>query len=338
MTVLPGFETLFGNTALKEQFSEEIRHGSLSHAFLLEGPKGSGRHTLALCVTYALALHENSPFSGKILEGCCPDVKCVGIPEKKKTIGVESIRALREETLLVPNDLSFRAFLIENAECMTPAAQNAALKILEEPPAGVFFFLLSENAAALLPTVRSRVSTLRMERFSERELRSYLAMRGVSEGAEVEEALRLADGCIGPLLTGLSEKDGGPRGKKQGGRTVSAPEAAKSLLRAAAGGERTRLIPAALALPAEREKLCEILLCFARETRDLLLFRSGAELPGMLLSQREEALSLCRPFTVDALLAMGSLALRTLEKLRAGASVSLSKTGLAMEMLAAARR
>ena len=82
----------------------------------------------------------------------------------RKTLGVEAIRAITDSIYIAPNDLEVRIYLIPEADTMTPQAQNALLKTLEEPPSGVYFFLLSENSANLLQTISSRAPSIKMQR------------------------------------------------------------------------------------------------------------------------------------------------------------------------------
>ena len=345
MSILPGFEALFGNEEQKSYFSAKIAAGTLSHTYILEGPKGSGKHTLALCALYALALWEKSPFASKIPALCSPDVKLLGIPEKKKSIGVDSVRLLRREAILVPGELPFRAFLIEDAGAMTAAAQNAALKILEEPPAGVYFFLLSENAGALLPTVRSRAATIRTERFSEAALRQFalgLQVPQISSASpRFDKALRYADGCIGPLLEALNADNRAAGDKKSAAKGKSREEKAQAILSAAAAKDPRILLPAILSLsPAKespREDLDGILACLEKALRDILLVRSGADLPLVFYPTKEDAASAGRPFTEKALLLLRDTVTARREKLMAGAALTLFKTELAAAMGKAAR-
>lgn len=74
----------------------------------------------------------------------------------KKEILVDQIRRMAADALILPNESERKVYLIEDADSMNASAQNAALKLLEEPPKGVYFLLCATNPALLLPTVRSR--------------------------------------------------------------------------------------------------------------------------------------------------------------------------------------
>jgi DNA polymerase-3 subunit delta' len=100
-------------------------------------------------------------------------------------------------------------YIFDEADCITPQAQNALLKIIEEPPAGVYMLLLCENSLALLSTVRSRAQKISLEKFDEAALRAYAQKTGLSDSVDEEKlsfALRVAGGSIGRLKMLLDEE------------------------------------------------------------------------------------------------------------------------------------
>ena len=146
-----------GNTALRQRLARQLEDGSLSNAYIIEGPSGSGKSTLALSLAMAMAC-KGGPASAalpwgecgacrKIATGSSPDVIHVRREEGKATMGVDTVRALRADVYTVPNDLSFKVYLIHDAHTMTTQAQNAFLLTLEGPPPFVLFFLLAQDAA-----------------------------------------------------------------------------------------------------------------------------------------------------------------------------------------------
>ena len=200
-------DTLYGNRETKDYFSAVIEKDSLSHAYVIEGPAGSGRHTLAVGIACEL-----SPAAArKIRDGNCPDVSLISHEENRKTIGIEAVRTLKEASALAPNELEIKYFIIEEADTMTVQAQNAFLKLLEEPPRDMYMMLLCENSSALLPTVLSRAPLIRMQIFTEDELDRYLSAND-KKAAELRRkdadaynfALRSAAGSIGAAKKKLS--------------------------------------------------------------------------------------------------------------------------------------
>lgn len=101
----------------------------------------------------------------KALSGVHPDIITVArqVDDKgkqKAQITVDQIRALSADAIVLPNEAERKVYILDEAETMNPAAQNAALKLLEEPPAGTVFLLCTVNPLLLLPTVRSRCAQL----------------------------------------------------------------------------------------------------------------------------------------------------------------------------------
>ena len=101
----------------------------------------------------------------KAAAGVHPDIITVGRPaddkgRQKQNITVDQIRALSADAIVLPNEAARKVYILDEAETMNAAAQNAALKLLEEPPADAVFLLCTVNAMQLLPTVRSRCATV----------------------------------------------------------------------------------------------------------------------------------------------------------------------------------
>lgn len=142
----------------------------LSHAYILSGPAGAARRAAAdrLAMSY-VCTGENPPCgvcSGcrKAAAGIHPDIVRVG--EDGKDVNVAAVRALRSDAYILPNEAPRKVYQIENAGSMNASAQNAMLKLLEDGPPYAAFLLLAESDGDLLPTVRSRCETLRLDRLA----------------------------------------------------------------------------------------------------------------------------------------------------------------------------
>ena len=96
----------------------------------------------------------------KVQQRIHPDVTLVTRQDKKKELIVDQVREITREAYILPNEAERRVFILEEADLMNISAQNAALKLLEEPPAGVVFLLCTVNPMQLLPTVRSRCAQI----------------------------------------------------------------------------------------------------------------------------------------------------------------------------------
>ena len=204
------FDGIFGNQQLITYLSSAIDEGNLPHALILEGADGSGKTTVALSVCAAL----EPEYADKIRRLQSPDVTIHSAEEGKKSIGIAVIRDLKSKAFIKPQELSVRVFIIDEAATMTTEAQNALLKILEEPPKNVYFLLLCDNSSALLPTVRSRAPVLRMSIFDDDTLSQYLISSNQKAKVMSEKnpdafhmLIRSAEGAIGAAEARLGSKN-----------------------------------------------------------------------------------------------------------------------------------
>ncbi|MBQ9745433.1 MAG: hypothetical protein IJW21_01250 [Clostridia bacterium] len=196
------FDNVYGNEEVKSLFASCIKEKKLSHAYMLVGPAGCGKKTLTHAVAAELARRDGSgeELVAKIASGHSPDV--LTIPTEEKRIGIDTVRSFVSTVYLTPNELEFKMYIFEDADRLTPQAQNALLKIIEEPPKNVYIFLLCENPGSLLGTVRSRVISVNMQTFGNDEVRAYLAETGAPEGADearTDFAVKMSRGALGAV-------------------------------------------------------------------------------------------------------------------------------------------
>ena len=211
-----GFDKLLGNDQLKENLRAARRKGRLSHFYLLSGPRGAGKHTLAELIAAAMLCKEPDGPCGvcrhcrKILSGNHPDYITIDDPTKK-TVPVDLIREVRSDIFVRPNEGDKKIYLFPRAQDLGLPGQNALLKVLEEPPAYGVFLLLTDNPEKLLPTVRSRCVELKLralpEGLLERKLREEFPD---AEADRIAAAIGRSGGYLGQareLLSGqgLSE-------------------------------------------------------------------------------------------------------------------------------------
>ena len=217
------FNTIVGNRALCERLGNDIINSKLPHAIILEGPRGTGKHTIAKMTAAALVCEQRHSSDHvfpclsclpcrKVLENKSPDVITLGC-EEKVTIGIDTIRFLKEDVHTVPNDSDYKVYIIEDADKMTSQAQNALLLTLEEPPFYVHFFLLCENSGLLLETIRSRAPVLRTELLTKAEIDKYIstvdrraAQMKLSDPSSYAELLMSSGYGIGSALENLDTK------------------------------------------------------------------------------------------------------------------------------------
>lgn len=249
-----GLEVLAGNPQAKHRLSAGR---GLSHAYILAGPVGSGRHTLAGLLARALVCSGKGevpcgscPDCRKAAAGIHPDVITVG--EEGKDISVAMVRALRSDAYIRPNEAPRKVYLLPNAHTMNQSAQNALLKLLEEGPPYAAFLLLAENAGAILPTVRSRCELLILAPVTENEARAVLSARFPDRPAEeIADAARRCEGLIGRGITLL---------EGAGGRTREVQEAAGQLVELLLNGPERAALEFCVGLEKwERDDLCALL-------------------------------------------------------------------------------
>ena len=195
---------LAGNAQIKAQLAH--REGDLAHAYIVAGPAGSGRHTLAAQMAAALVCSAQPQLRPcgrcshcrKAAGGIHPDITVIA-GSGGKPITVDQVRALRTDAYVRPNEAERKVYLLERADRMNASAQNAMLKLLEDGPAYAVFFLLAENGSALLPTVRSRCETLELAPVSPAQAEEWLAK--AFPGRTAEEIRRaygeMMDYCLG---------------------------------------------------------------------------------------------------------------------------------------------
>ncbi len=202
-----GMEALLGNERLKSGLAAAFASDRLSHCYLLAGPEGSGKHSLARILAAAMECTEGAKRPcghclqcRKVLDGVHPDVITVDDPAKK-TVTVEQIRQARADVYVKPNEGRRKIYVIPRAMDMNPAAQNALLKVIEEPPDYGAFLLLTDAAERLLPTIRSRSVTLRLSPLTEAEGLKALAERCPGKDPDARAAAwARSEGWLGQAL------------------------------------------------------------------------------------------------------------------------------------------
>lgn len=207
-----GFESLLGNARLKENLTGAVRRGRISHFYLISGPEGGGKRTLArLLAAAALCREEDKPCMRcnacrKVMADTHPDVIAVTDPEHK-AVAVKKIREARDSVFIRPNEGEKKVYIFPQE--MGIEGQNALLKILEEPPGYGVFLLLSTNPEALLPTIRSRCTELSLQALSPMELDKALAARFPEKTPEERDAAAVqSGGYLGQAEKILTEQAG----------------------------------------------------------------------------------------------------------------------------------
>ena len=281
------FGQLVGNAAVKRRLSSMVDAGHFPHALLLEGEEGSGRRTLARLVARAATCRGEGERPCGSCSGCIkaehPDVTVFDVQGKEKV--VDAIRELRQEAFLLPNEAPHRVFILENAQLLNPPAQNALLKILEEPPRHVLFILVCENRTQLLETIRSRCTLFTMQPVEWEEAAPVLQSRLPSIPIEeLQRAHSLFGGRIGRVLDGV--RDGAFR---------QVVELTPSFAQALVAPEELPLIRLTARLEKDKDLTAALLRSLTLVLRDALACRYGT--PGRLSTAPEAASVLAQKLT-----------------------------------------
>jgi DNA polymerase-3 subunit delta' len=203
------FRDVVGHRRLVDLLSRAVARDSLPPSLVLAGPSGVGKRRLAIAV--AQALNCVSPRSGKDVDSCgtcqaCtriargvhPDVLVVE-PGENGSIKVDQVRDIVDRSNYRPFDGKRRVVIIDDADALVPAAQNALLKTLEEPPSSSIFMLVTSRPDLLLLTVLSRCPRLRFRALDDSDVVAVLKGMGKSE-TEARAAAVSADGSISRAL------------------------------------------------------------------------------------------------------------------------------------------
>ena len=224
---------LFGHVDQQAEFLRAHLSGRLHHAWMLTGTKGVGKATLAwrlarfLLATPpddggmfaapppdTLDIPDSNPIARRLLQG--PEPRHFLLrrgPNEKETalsqvISVDEVRRMKSFFALSAADGGHRTAIVDSLDEMNTAAANALLKLLEEPPANVTFFLIAHQPARLLPTIRSRCRELRLMPLASQDLADALTQAGGEVAPEDRAALaELSVGSVGEAFR-LTNLDG----------------------------------------------------------------------------------------------------------------------------------
>ena len=307
------FQRLLGNDDTKLRVGRAIEDFTLAHAFLIGGPSGSGKTTLALEMAAALNCEVSSEASvplpcgrcnscRRIYEGNFPDLKFLAKKKEKATIGVDEVKDFREDMFLSSTESEKKIYIIDDAECMTVEAQNALLKVLEEPPKNVIILLLATECDRILTTIKSRVQYVPMSRFTEQELSKILladseaarSMR-MQDREKFDGIIMSADGRIGEAKKLLSP------------RTASENDDERRDITSIVGliGQKNaydKIYAAISTLPQKRADLMPILEKLIGAIHDLIIVKHSESSNTVFFTSAEEALKICSDISEKRLL------------------------------------
>lgn len=271
------FDHFVGNERIKEQLSFLAASHHLPHALLLEGETGLGKRTLAREIAQNLFCRgEGERPCGhcaqcsKVLKGIHPDIYEYTAPDRAKAFHIETVRDIRRDAFMQPNEADYKIFILGNCQSMTTEAQNAILKILEEPPAYALFIMTVTNKSAMLETVLSRSVVLTLDGVPAAQGADFIC-DGDSNIA-YEDALRACEvwgGNIGKAQESLTD-----------GKLSKVNRLAVDMADALLSGSEYRLLAVCSEFNWDKELLQQTLTLLKTILRDALTYGSSEVLSG----------------------------------------------------------
>ncbi len=298
-------DSFLGSDAAKALLKGQFANGSLAHSMLLCGEAGCGTGYFARLLAADLLATDPAAADGaarahRVLQGTDPD--CIEVEGEGVSgqITVKRVRDVRTEVQQTSLSGSRRVVIIYGAQNLNASSANSLLKIVEEPPEGLFFLITTPSAGVVLPTIRSRCAAIQLLAPGVEVCAAALACRGVAE-AEADHLARVWQGRIGSAMACTI----GPR------RTLFA--AAENLCRAIAAGDAYALMQLFAPYEKEREALQTLLSDAAQ------ILHSGLTVPH------------CLPEPAVATAAIRAL-LDTSAHLRANGNAKLALTALSLQL------
>ena len=296
------FPTLHGNEASKKRIARALQGGRLPHAFLIDGPEGSGKLTYARLISAAANCTDKSADlpcgvcnnCRRILADGFVDVKILSRTSDKATLGVSEVKEFREDVYLSPTESEYKIYIICDAEKLTPEAQNSLLIVLEDPPPGVILMLLACGTDKILTTIKSRAQYVSMSRFSDSEIKEYLLaneqaakamQRSDPEGFEL--LVLNACGIIGRAKALLDPKNSREM-REDHDMLADILDAMSPKVNYATLYKRITM------LPTKRDELARALEGLMSGLRDMIVERNGGTAPLLFYSDRQRARALGR--------------------------------------------
>lgn len=281
-----GFSGIVGHRDVVSHIQNAIKTGKVSHAYILSGEKGSGKRLIATLFAMTLQCEEHGTdpcgqctSCRKALSGNHPDIIYV-THEKPNSIGVDEIREqLVDDAAIRPYESPYKIYIVEEASKMTPQAQNALLKTIEEPPEYVIIILLAENTESLLPTVNSRCVNLSLKPVSDAEMKEYLMKQLHMPDYQAEIEAAFAQGNIGRAKRIAESSD-----------FMETVNNAIRLMKRSRDLEVSDMIDAVRNLTKDRQETYDYLEIFDMWFRDVLLFKATKDVDGLLFREEINAI------------------------------------------------
>lgn len=201
---MSGFKDVVGHKDIIQYMKNAINQNKISHAYIVNGQRGSGKKLLSRLFAMALQCESGQNEPCGTCKSCVqtknsnqPDIITV-THEKPTSISVDEIREqINGDIMIKPYSSRYKIYIVPEADLMTVQAQNALLKTLEEPPEYAVIFLLTENADSLLATIRSRCVMLKLRNIKDKLVKQYLIEQLQVPDYQADLCAAFAQGNIG---------------------------------------------------------------------------------------------------------------------------------------------
>ena len=203
-----GFKDVVGHRDIIQYIKDAVGQNKVSHAYILNGQRGSGKKMLAKLFAMTLQCESGEAEPCGECRSCIqanngnqPDIITVK-HEKPASISVDDVRTqINGDIMIKPYSSPYKVYIVPEADLMTVQAQNAILKTIEEPPEYAVIFLLTENADSLLPTIRSRCVMLKLRNIKDKLVKKYLMEQMQVPDYQADLCAAFAQGNIGRAIT-----------------------------------------------------------------------------------------------------------------------------------------
>jgi len=283
---MAGFQDIIGQEQIKEHLRNALSTGKVSHAYIINGEKSSGKEFVSKVFAMALQCEkgEVDPCQEchsckQALSGNHPDIIRV-THEKPNTISVDDIRKqVNGDVAIKPYSSPRKVYLINEAEKMNVQAQNALLKTLEEPPAYAVILLLTSNVNTFLPTILSRCVMLNMKPVPDELVKKYLCNQLQVPDYKAEVCAAFARGNIGKAKALASSEE-----------FDNIKAEALSLLKYIQDMELNEIIAAVKKITEYKLEINDYLDICAIWYRDALLFKATNDVNHLIFREEIQAL------------------------------------------------
>ena len=275
---MSGFKDVVGHKDIIKYIQSAVQQDKVSHAYILNGERGSGKKLLAnlFAMTLQCESGQSEPCNmcrscSQVVSGNQPDIITIR-HEKPGTISVDDIRGqLNGDILIKPYSSRYKVYIIPEADLLTVQAQNALLKTIEEPPAYAVIFLLTENADSLLQTIRSRCVILKLRNIKDTLVKKYLMEQLQIPDYQADVCTAFAQGNIGrAIMLATSE------------HFNEIKEEALQLLRNIDEMELHEIVRAIKEINKYKLEVTDYLDIITIWYRDILLYKATADVGGLI--------------------------------------------------------